>query len=415
MRRLFSCFVSCLALGATGWSCSGGNAEAVAAPPGEDAGAPAPPGVDGSVSPDSGSTTGCPRVLPAADRPRKVVVSHPFAEGGGKASTYEVLDMAADGKLTRPGVKFEMRPGFDEIAFTPDGQVGLVAQDDGSLGVFAFDAAGEVRVVHEGLEGKFSADHVVVSKDGTRAYLLDPQTSDHTGGVHEVSIGCDGKVTYVGLVVPGGRAHAMTLMPNDPDRAVLVGRKAFDSPDAAYVHRLDLSGAQPKLVASGKAFDDDLAIASHVAVTLDGKYALVTDNGFEKGNRMIPIALDTMTPGAVITTPSPAAVVMSPYGNAALLLNSDGDDALRVVRYAPADAAQPFEVMNEITYVGKKTELPTFAHVFERGALRGRVVVSEVTTLRQVSFDARGVVTDLGQFDFGDGSANIVASLGVQP
>lgn len=405
-----------LALAMTAWSCSGGGSEAAAPAAQEDAGAPDSSVADGSAAPDARpQPSACPRVLAAADRPRKIVVSHPFLESGGKASTFEVLELGTDGAITRPGVTFDMHPAYGEIAFTPDGRVGLVAQDDGTLGVFAFDDAGKVRVVHAGLAGEFSAAGVVVSKDGTRAYLLDPQTSDHTGGVHEVAIGCDGTVTYVGLVVPGGRAHAMTLLPNDADRAVLVGRKAFTSPDGAYIHRLDLSGAKPSLVASGRAFDDELAIASHVAVTLDGKFALVTDNGFQKGNRMVAVALDTMTTGPDIATPSPSAAVMSPFGNAALLLNSDGEDALRVVRYTPGDASKPFTILNEITYVGKKTELPTLAHVVDRGALRGRVVVSEVTTLRQVVFTPEGGVTDLGQFDFGDGIPNIVGSLGVQP
>jgi DNA-binding beta-propeller fold protein YncE len=413
MRRL----VLGLGLAAAVWSCSGGGSDSASPSAEQEAG----PGVDGGTAADgapldaSASPSACPRALGQADRPRKIVVSHPFKEGGGKTGLFEVLDLGTDGTITRPGVTFEMHPAFSAIAFTPDGQVGLVAQDDGTLGVFAFDAAGAVRVVHAAFKANFSASHVVVSRDGARAFILDPQSPTFTGGVHEVAIGCDGTLTYVGFVVPGGFAHAMTLMPNDPDRAVLVGRKALDSADGAYVHRLDFAGASPKRLASGKAFDDDGAIASHVAVTLDGKYALVTDNGFEKGNRMVAVALDTMTPGTPITTPSPAAAVMSPFGNAALLLNSDGTDALRVVRYSPNDPATPFAITGEITYVGKKTELPTFAHVVDRGALRGRVVVSEVTTLRQVRFAPEGTVTDLGQFDLGGGSANIVGSMGAQP
>jgi hypothetical protein len=326
-----------------------------------------------------------------------------------------VLDLGIDGKLTRNNVTFQMRTAFAEIAFTPDGKVGIVAQDDGSLGVFAFDNAGKLTVVNPAFSGKFYAGHVVVSKDGTRAYVVDANTANNGGGVHEVSIACDGQLTYVGLVVPGGTAHAMTLVPNDPDRAILVAGKAFDSPAGTYVHRLDLATAKPERKASAGAFGDADAIASHVAVTLDAKFALVSDNGYAKGSRIVAVSLDTMTPTTPITTPNPAGVAISPFGNAALLMNSDGEDALRVLHYDPKQAQKPFTIGAEVAYVGGKTELPLIAHVIDRGALRGRVLVAENTAVRQLDFTEAGSVVDRGPTSLGDGIPSIVGSLGVQP
>jgi hypothetical protein len=388
------------------------------ATPGRDSGGPGPED-DGTPSEDAAAPpAACPRTAAAADRARKVVVSHPFANGGGKAGTFEVLSLSQTGELTKTGETFEMGPAYSEIVFTPDGKVGLVAEDDGSLGVFTFDDKGKVKIVHASFKGDFYARHVVVARDGTRAFVLDEQTEKNGGGVYEVAIGCDGTLTSKGLVVPGGTAHAMALMPNDPDRAVLIAGKAMGSPANTYAHRLDVSTTVPKLLASGGVFPDAEAIASWVSITRDGKYALVTDNGFSVGSRVAAVALDTMKPLAPIATTAtknPVAFVMSPFDNAGLLLNSDGEDALRVVRYDASNAATPFTIGAEVTYVGGKTELPTLAFTIDRGALKGRVLVAELQSVRQLTFSSDGKLTDLGPVKLGEGSTSVVGSLGIEP
>lgn len=390
----------------------GGGAPASGSPPASSTPAP---GTTSSSEPPGSEPARCPRVAKADDRTRKVVISHPFGEGGSKMKAYEVLELSTAGSLTRTNETFEMDRGLAEIAFTPDGQIGLVAQDDGSVGVFAFDDAGKVRVVHAAFKGSFYASHVVVARDGGRAFLLDAQTKNNGGGVHEVRIGCDGALTYVGLSIPGGQAHAMTLLPADPDRAVLVAGAALDSSAGDYAHRIDLVATKPARLASGPVFGDSDAIASWVAVTPDGKWALVTDNGFAKGSRMAAVALDTMKPAPTMKVANPAAVVMSPFGNAALLLESDGEDALRPLRYDPTSADAPFEVGPELAYKdGKKTELPLIAIAIDRGSLKGHVLVAENQAIRQLAFAPDGSISDLGVFAF-EGFTGMVGSLGVQP
>lgn len=384
---------------------------------------------DGSVSNSEGGTplgpdggpvgTSCPRTLAAADRARKAVVSHPYVEGGGsKADLFEVLDYSTAGVLTKTGDTFHMKPAYTAVQFTPDGKIGIVAQDDGTLGVFTFDDAGKPTVIHAAFQGAFYAAHVVISPDGTRAFVLDQQTENNHGGVYQVAIGCDGTLTDQGLVVPGGTAHAMAFLPGDSSKAILAGGKALTSPPSTYAHELDFSGAAPQLLANGAVFPDDNAIASWIAITPDSKFAVITDDNSladGAGNRMSAVALDTLTALPPIATDNPAAIVMSPFGNAALLLNSDGTDALHVVKYDPSNATKPFEIGAEVAYVGGKTQLPTLPVVFDRGALKGRVLVSEVSAIRQLTFNADGSVTDQGLFEFGDASADIVGSFGLQP
>jgi DNA-binding beta-propeller fold protein YncE len=376
---------------------------------------------DGGAATDSDGATAvpssCPRTPKPDDHVRKVVVSHPFAEPSGKANVFEVLELSPDGALTKTGQTFLMRPAYQDIVFTPDGKVGFVAQDDSTIGVFAFDDAGKVSVVHEAFAGKWASGELVVSKDGQHLYVCDPNTESNGGGVRRMRIGCDGTLTDEGLVVPGGTAHQMALLPSNPERAVLIGYKASDSPANTYAHLLDLSASPPKRVASGAVFADQDAIASAVVVTPDGKYALVADDGFQVGSRMAPIALADMTKRATIATPSPSGLVFSPFGNALLLMNAPGGgDALRVVKYDPSNDAAPFAVGAQVATKGGNTQLPTIANVIDRGKLKGRVLVAEVSAVRQLAFAADGTITDVGaKLDWPDGNTNILGSLGVEP
>lgn len=401
-------------------ACSSTDESPSDAPGVDDRDASTQPDSQASASEDGGDTPGprsaCPRVAKPEDRARKVVISHSFDEDGEKknAKVYEILELSATGELTRTNETFEMGRGFSEIAFTPDGEVGLVPQEDGSLGVFTFDSDGKVRVIHAAFREGFYARHVVVSRDGARAFVLDPNTANNGGGVYEIAIGCDGTLSHVSLAVPGGQAHAMALVPTNPDHAVLIAGAAFDSTATDYAHLLDLAPATPARLTSGAVFADRDAIASSVAVTPDGKWALVTDNSVIQGNRMAAVALDTMKATATIEVPSPAAVVMSPFGNAALLLESDGNDALVAVTYDPANAAKPFAVKGKIAYKSGKTELPSFASVIDRGALKGHVLVAELLMVRHLAFKPDGSIADLGAVTF-EGFSGIVGSLGVQP
>lgn len=392
------------------------SAEAEAPSPGGTKAPPGGPGTPGDGDPDDPSgPSPCPRTPKAADRARKVIVSHPYTAASERANTYEVLDLSATGELSKTGQTFEMGRGFEAIAFTPDGEIGITAQEDGTLGVLRVSDVGDVSVVHAAFSGSFHASGVVMSRDGARAFVLDSNTKDNGGGVYQVAIGCDGKLTDEGMLIPGGRAHAMALVPTKPDEAILIAGAALDSPAGDYAHHLDLARSAPKRIAGGPVFDDEAAIVSSVGVTFDGKWALVADHGLSAGNRMAPVEVATMKKGAPIAVSNPVNVIMSPFGNAGLLIESDGSDHLRRFTYDPANAAAPFKVANEVAYVGKKTSLPLAAATITVGSLEGRVFVAELDGVRQLAFGADGSLTDLGKLSFGDGIVDIVGALGVQP
>ena len=342
-------------------------------------------GSDGLAAGDAGA--GCARTPAPADRARYVVASHPFAADGGAAAVFEVLDLSQGGALTRPAtpVLFAMGPASNApIVFTPDGEVGLVAQDDGTIGVFRLDAAGTPTVVHAGYRGVFYAMQLVVSADGSHVYGLDLDTAPNKGGVYELAIGCDGTLSNEALVVPGGNAYAMALVPTAPTEALLAAGAAFGSPATADTDLVDL--ASLSLIGSTEAFGGDAgsALPSSVAVAPDGKYALVADNGITAGSRLAVVGISAphLTAVGVLATPSPTAVVISPFDNAALVLNDDSTDQIHVLTYDPANAATPFVLTGQLAYKFPPPQIPTTASVIAQGSLMGTVFVSENTAVR---------------------------------
>jgi DNA-binding beta-propeller fold protein YncE len=387
----------------TAWAC--GSSEDPAAGPGgdPDGGSPTTDGGADGIAPNR-----CPRVLGDPNHSRKVVVSHPFKGAGMKGTTFEVLDLSLAGALTKANVTFEMGTAHSSpIVFTPDGAIGLVAQDDGSVGAFAFEPGG-VRVVHAAFRDNFYATSLVIDPNGARAFVLDANTNDNGGGVYELTIGCDGTLTNKGRVITGGRAAAMAFFAGEPGKAVLSAANAGKD-----IHILDLGTLA--LTAGGTAFPSGDAIVTSVAVMPDGKYALVADDSVVAGNRVAVVALPAMTRVQTITTEYPAAVVASPFGNMAIVLNDDSTDEITVLRYDAQNTTTPFTNVGRVTYAFPKPEIPTSASMIEYGSLKGRVLVSENLAVRQLQFTEQGGVTDTEKFAMGSGIPNIVGVVGVTP
>lgn len=205
----------------------------------------------------------------------------------------------------------------------------------------------------------------------------------------------------------------MTLLPGDPTKALLAATKAFQSPANTDVHLVDLNAHS--LIGSAAGFGDMDAIVSSIAIMPDGKHALVADNGVVTGSRM---AVMRLTPGvaplSILQTPYPAAVVASPFGNAAIVLNDDSTDEIHVLSYDATKPA-PFVITGELAYKFPKPQIPITASMIERGTLRGTVLIGENIGVRKVVFAASGAVTDAQKLSFPDGIPNVVGVVGVQP
>jgi len=362
-------------------------------------------------------STSCPRPLGPADRERFVVIAHPFgASSGAKSPRFEVLSLSAAGKLATTGVTFDLAAAASDgqIAFTPDGKVGLVALEDGSVGVFSLDAKGEATVIHKGLKTAAYASRIVMAPDGQAAYILSSQWRNVGGGVYRVKINCDGTLTDDGLVAASKLPYAMVFSGND---ALVVARDILGSKAGDDVHLL--TTATPwTLVAGADAFGDDDAIVSFAALTADGKYLLIADNnGFSAtaGDRIavVEVGAKSLTPALVLAPiEDPSSIVTSPHDNAALVLGPI-PNAITVLDYTPG-GSPIFKVRGPLA-TSSKPQLPVDAVMVGRGSLAGRVLITENTAIRQAQFEASGQVAEIELFDLGSGSESIPGAIGIQP
>jgi hypothetical protein len=379
---------------------------------------------DGSTSGDGGGLDGgeprCPRTPAPADRERRVVVTHPYVSAGVYSGRAAVYTLATTGELTATGATFEVsdRVLDGEIAFTPDGEIGIVALDDGNLGVFSLDDAGNPTVIDAAFDGSFYAAEVVMDPTGERAYVLDSQFRDIGGGIYEVEIGCDGRLTDRGRVAPSKLPYAMKLLSGG--RALVAAKDILDEPEGDDLFLLDFPSATPSVVASADTFGADDAIVTELAVTADGRYALIGENNAFSGmpHRIAIARIDgtTLTPLEVRTGISdPQDLVASPFDDAVLVVSGVDGDALFYFPYDPSSASAPFGARQELTYVGGRPELPANAVLVDAGPLRGLVLVAENTAIRRVRFEGGGVVTDLGPTSTGSGIPAIVGAIGVAP
>lgn len=372
---------------------------------------------DDSPTPDAAAMpdgpAGCARTPAAADRTRFVVVSHPYDAAGERAGGYEVLELSATGALTRPGRTFTMgRASFGTIAFTPDGEVGLVALEDGKLGVFRLDAAGVPIVVDAGFAGSFYASDVIVDPRGDRAYVLDGNTRENGGGIYLVTLGCDGTPTDHGKLAAAKLPGALVIA---GERALVAAADYEASPAGDDVHALAWGDA-PALAGGVDAFGDDEAIIGGAALTADGATFLVGDTSqfASAPNRVaiVGVAASGLTARGTLPVEDPQAIAASPFGDVAVVASAFGD-ALVVLDANGANGA--WRVRGEVAYQGGGPQLPGDLAMIERGALRGHVFVSENVSVRHLAFRDTGAVEDLGSLAFGMGLQNIGGAIGVTP
>jgi hypothetical protein len=346
----------------------------------------------------------------AADRTRRVVIAHPYTADSMKSNEWEVLDLSATGELTRPGHTFTMgRAYIGEVAFTRDGKIGIAPQEDGSLGIFKLDDAGVPTVLQANFQGSFYAAHVVVAPTG-EIYVLDTQWRNNGGGIYELAIDCDDKVTDKGMVAASKLPAALAFAgAHQVVAAVDIG----DSAMGGDVHIVSLGG--PTVIASADAFADDMQIVGGAALTHDGSAFLVGDTsqfGTEP-NRIAVVPITGMqlgTPYMIPNIEDPIALLAHPFADKVLVVSGFGDALFQLAKTAGTWASSGM-----ITYQGAKPQLPGGAVMVDRGSLAGLVLVAENTGVRRVEMFAGGAIVDRGLFSLGAGLANTTGAIGVTP
>ena len=396
----------------------GGDDDPVASTPAATAGSGGASAGSGGASAGSGGASAgsggsCTRAPKAADRKRFVVVGHASTGPvGTKSNDWEVLDLGVDGALSRPGRTFKMGvPRDDRIAFTPDGEIGVAAQDDGTLGIFRLDDAGTPTVIESAYKAGFSyASAVTLSPDGTTAYVTNENWPDSGGGVYAFSLGCDGKPKDLGKLIATKNAWGGVALLSATD-AVVFSRETMGAPAGHQIVRLGL-GTTAKVTASVDLFGDDSAIIVARAQSPDGRLVLFVDNSAFDGTERLGV-VDTKGGGVAKAHlmdgfPEAASAVVSPAGDAAIVALW-GSDSYAVLKLQP-DATPPVTLEKKV----KGIQVPGALTTVERGALAGRVLIGEVRGLYQLQFEAGGV-KDLGVYSLGSGVENLISGIGVTP
>jgi len=392
---------------------SGGTSSGGAAGSSATGGAAGGGGTAGGA-PDGGT---CVRTPGPADGPRSVVVSHPYDAAQKPANAYEVLSLDTQGQLAKTGQTFELGRAVDgDIVFTPDGKLGFVATEDGKVGVFRFESDGSVTVLDAGFSGSFYAAKLVVDPKGDRLYVIDSEWRESGGGIYSLRIECDDSLVEEGQWAAAKLPEGLVFLAQTPGRVVVPASDILGSPSDQHVHLLDWS-ATPTLLGSASVFGSDSPIISSIAVVASEKYALIADNsGFSSvPNRIAVVSISGSTPSGVqelSPIEDPADIEPSPFDDTALVTSGFGDGIF--VATAGGPASTPFS-LKELGYSGDKPQLPVSMSGIRRGTLKGRVLVSEVSAVRQVSFGNGSAPTDLGPFTLGTGTENVVGALGVQP
>ena len=363
--------------------------------------------------------TGCRARPQRADRNRTVVVSIPYDDQGGQSEDWRSLTLSAEGSLDTDGQLFKMgRATGGEVAFTPDGEIGLVAQSDGSVGVFAVEEDGAIQVIHEHFDGPFFAERVLTDSSGETLWILDSNWVVNGGGLYRADIDCDtGELTGVELAVESMLAKDLLLDPAGTGSAILVGREVPGTNVGDDLALVDLNSPTEAL-AGADAFGDDEAIMSDATWIPDGRYALVGDHSAFSGipNRVAVVEVGEGTLTAVDLVEDlndPVALVASPWSDQVLVLSGYDNAIYRLA--STGDDTHPFQWTGELTYQGADPQLPTAASLLTRGPLAGHLLVTENQGVRQVQMSEGAEAEDLGLTSLGSSYEAIAGAVGVQP
>lgn len=186
----------------------------------------------------------------------------------------------------------------------------------------------------------------------------------------------------------------------------------LDSETPNHIHEVVLEPIVER-VQSGSAFPDSDAILAGFDITPDGTIALMGDTNLFGTHRVGVVSLQNpMSALQVIEIEDPESIVISPWGNAAVVASVFGD-AIFVLDIGD-DAETPVSVRGELSTT-QPVLLPDAMTAVRRGDLRGHVWVAENVGIRHIKFEENGDVTDLGLMSTGEGTSAIPGALGVTP
>jgi len=356
-------------------------------------------GDTGDTDPGFPAVDGCRAEYRDPELARTVLANLPF-EGDG--SDWAVLELSIEGELTDLGARVTAGAAFlGSGAFTLDGSLGVVAQDDGTLAVFEVDSAGNVTVVESGWTSGFYASAVSMHPSGERAWVVDQNTVENGGGVYAVDLSCtDGTPSASAVPVDTlGRIYAANLpaaalsVPGREDRLIVVGAQE----DGADVSLLAVP-AGTELDRIDAFSDDDDAWLTVADISPQGDLVLLTDTSAwsDRENAVAAISLqaDILVHAGVDDLFDGVALRIGPDGTTAVASSGYADAIVRMA--VDTTAPDAVTVQGTLHTDGGSPQLPGSMVSVQRGSLGGLVLVGEVYGIRAMMMGLDGDATDLG-------------------
>ena len=381
----------------------------------------------GMSSPDMSVQQQPCRLPRTTDLARTVVISTPYNKDITHVPVYRVLTLETTGELVDTRATFEMGVATDgEIAFTPDGSIGVARQKDGSVGIFEVEASGAIRVIEAswtgGMGAQLYASSIQMSPEGDAFYLINKGWRNVGGSVWRVPLDCQtGEPGIAQLMFETKLAHAVAMHPENPDLLLLAAHDVLQVMDRHDLYAVDMSATPGTLAGQARVFLDDDASISSLAIMPSGAHALLADTnlfGSPTTNNRVGV-IEVLSDGSMralqtlFDIKDPASLRTSPFNNAALVTSAEGNRIV-VLDYDPSQTEAPFSTRGTLA-TSTTARLPIDTAMVSRGALKGSVLVSENTSVRVVKFEPDASVVETSLLQLGEDVQHIVGAIGVQP
>ena len=217
----------------------------------------------------------------------------------------------------------------NEVAWTPDGQVGAVAHEDGSLSVWTREGP-----LAAAMSGEWYASRVVAHPSGRAFIIVDGNWPNNGGGLFTLPINCDNSLGTVERLNTSKLATDVVFV---GDEALVVAVEVEGHP--GHIHRLDEDW---QVLQSAVVFDYEGSSPSDAELGPDGSI-WVTDISMwgDDENRVVILEPDLSVRATVLVRDpldiavSDTALVLSGFNDEVLLVGLDGQILARASSELP--------------------------------------------------------------------------------
>lgn len=355
---------------------------------------------------------GLPAVDP--DAPRTVLIGHRFTDELGVAGTeVRSLVLRDDGALVDVGDRLDLGDPPAKIAVAPSGRIALVAGDEGSVSVVDLQDPANLTILDVAAVPRAGIADLFFDASGQTAFLLRSDVDEDTAGVYTLHLACDGTLTVDDVHFGLRLTHAMAALPDDPDRALLLGGQAvFDPIDDDDIRLLERTDDGWRQVGAFDIFGDVVSAAG-IAVSAAGVALVPNSLPFsDEGGQVAVLEIDgdqVTEVARLVDLPEADLVRIAPDGQTGLLLRP-AEDQLTIL-----DGARGWRVADEVN-LGLATELALARAGLASGvALVPSVLPAGGSRVTVFRVTGPGQVDEIDRVELGPGAEQIPGPIGMRP